>query len=479
MVDSLDVARVLFDCATSYYYICDFEQSLSLWVECLRILKANAEKVPVSSRQGIVLYCIVLARCSLENDDAETFHLLNEAQTLLSDCADKTVLAYMEFLTGHFLQRAAAQIPARCRTRLPTNMRLIPSGSSLEDGLSWKQMCSSALSLFDQVKNECWFDLDDIDEGGDDVKNLPLSAHLCLKKGQVYEMLDYTDQALNFYMDAVNFYRIACGHENVYAASVLHCIGVLCAKSQKIDDHALTYFNEAITIRRNILGGNDCSVAESLYCSASVLARLNRYESSMERYHEALRIQMSAFGQGSKEVALTLAGMGHCHYNYRAYDLARTCLVGALRVRKHRVSQLAASDDSEPSGDDLYEEEVALGALFFGLGNINMQLGDHAQAMQNFIESRDVRWRHVGGGSTDKILDRYLTGSSVDEDELLGLGEYFRIAESIVLCHFLFCNSLTLRSFASRPQHIASTILAFCLTSKKSIIDRCHTTMRH
>ena len=428
MVDSREVARVLFDCATSYYYICDFDQALSLWGESLRILKTHDEKVSVSSRQGICLYCIVLARCSLEKDDSETFSLLNEAQTLLSDCDDKTILAYMEFLTGHFLQRAAAQIPSRCRSRLPTNMRLIPKGSSLEDGMSWKQMCSSALTLFDQVKNECWFDLDDIDEGADEVKNLPLSAHLCLKKGQVYEMLGSIDQALNYYMDAINFYRIACGHENVYAASVLHCMGMICASSHKSDDHALTYFNEALTIRRNILGGNDCSVAESLYCSASVLSRLNRYESSMERYHEALRIQMSAFGQGSKEVAFTLAGMGQCHYSYRAYDLSRTCLLGALRVRKHRISQLSQDDDGsddthQSNKDDIYEEEVALGGLFFGLGNIHMQLGDHAQAMQNFIESRDMRWRHVGGGSTDKILDRYLSSSSVDEDELLGLGE--------------------------------------------------------
>ncbi len=96
----------------------------------------------------------------------------------------------------------------------------------------------------------------------------------------------------------------------------------------------------------------------------------------MERYHEALRIQMSAFGQGSKEVAFTLAGMGQCHYSYRAYDLSRTCLLGALRVRKHRVSQLSDDDDSDDdpqlNRDSLYDEEVALGGLFFGLGNIHM-----------------------------------------------------------------------------------------------------------
>ena len=111
------------------------------------------------------------------------------------------------------------------------------------------------------------------------------------------------------------------------------------------------------------------------------------------------------------------------------------CLLGALRVRKHRVSQLSDDhddydEDPQSSRDSLYEEEVALGGLFFGLGNINMQLGDHAQAMQNFIESRDMRWRHVGGGSTDKILDRYLAGSSVDEDELLGLGKDLSLLSS-------------------------------------------------
>ena len=39
------------------------------------------------------------------------------------------------------------------------------------------------------------------------------------------------------------------------------------------------------------------------------------------------------------------------------------------------------------------------------------------------IKARDVKWRHVGGGSTEKIMKRY-TWSDIDEDELLGLGMY-------------------------------------------------------
>jgi len=67
--------------------------------------------------------------------------------------------------------------------------------------------------------------------------------------------------------------------------------------------------------------------------------------------------------------------------------------------------------------------------------------------MQNFIESRDIRWRHVGGGSTDKILDRYLTASFVDEDELLGLGEYFVVSSFFYYYYVLMHSSNFLKPF--------------------------------
>jgi tetratricopeptide (TPR) repeat protein len=109
--------------------------------------------------------------------------------------------------------------------------------------------------------------------------------------------------------------------------------------------------------------------------------------------------------------------MGLCHYNHRAFDLALTCLDGAVKIRKHHVSRLTHSSDVI----ELYDVEVALAADYFMSGNAHMHLGDYAQAMQFFIQSRDLRWRHVGSGTVEKILDRYFSEETVDEEELLGL----------------------------------------------------------
>jgi len=299
-IDSLEVARVLLDCATSYYYLRNFEQSISFYSECLRILKSigeEEEKDPF--RRGVVVYCLVVAKVAVDFD-SEISNLLNEAQNLMSGSHDKTILAYMQFLTAVGLHKAASQVPVRLRS-----ITSISSSSlGLDGGLSWRAMCMNAMNLFDQVKNECWFELSEgVEELDEEVKHLPLSGHICFMKGQVCELLGRADQALQSFQDAAHYYRIACGNENLYVASVLHRMG-LCSQS---DNDALGYFNEALSIRKIHLGVNSRRVSETLFSSAVVLARLNRYAASMERYHEALRIQMID-SQDSNDVARTLTG---------------------------------------------------------------------------------------------------------------------------------------------------------------------------
>jgi tetratricopeptide (TPR) repeat protein len=300
----------VFDTATSYYYLCDFDQAEVNWNDCLRIIRTHeTEEKSYAWRQGIVLYCLVLNRIACRTTyDANMFHLLNEAQTLLSTSSDKTILAYMEFLTAKFLHKTASKVPPRIRTQLPFNVKIV-SMMSCSGGLSWDETCKTALSLLEQVKNECWFDLDFEETANtSDLKHLPMSAHVFLLEGQVNELMGRSQHAMSSYQEALNFYRIACGKDNVYSASVLHRMGMLCAHSKENGHKALGFFNDSISMRKLILGGNDPRLAETLYCSASVLAVLYRYECAMERYHEALRIQMASVGQSSNEVATTLTG---------------------------------------------------------------------------------------------------------------------------------------------------------------------------
>jgi hypothetical protein len=112
--------------------------------------------------------------------------------------------------------------------------------------------------------------------------------------------------------------------------------------------------------------------------------------------------------------------MGRCHYNHRAYALATSYLEGSVRIRKHRITGLSDTTTTV----ELYREEVALSECFFDLGNVHMKLNDQAEATRFYILARDIRWRHVGSGTVDTIVDRYLSGKHVDEDELLGLGKF-------------------------------------------------------
>ncbi len=326
-VDSLAVARVLFDCATSYYYAANFEQSVYYYGECLRTLngydnRANSTLNDVSNsnysskciHRGIGLYCLAAAKSAIAID-SEVSKTLAEAQALLSECKDKELLAYTTFMLGQVKRHDASNIPVHLRsvTRIvatglgseTTGLGSETTGLGSETSIGWMEMCNISLHLFDEAKNDCWFDPLNNSTELKEVKHLPLSGHICFEKGRVYELLGSVDQALKSFADAAHFYRIACGDENVYLGYTLHTMGLITSQWREL--HALDYFNEALSIRKKLLGSDDTAVAETLYFSALVLAQLNRYEASLERFNEALRIQMK-HNQDSHEVARTLAG---------------------------------------------------------------------------------------------------------------------------------------------------------------------------
>ena len=152
-----------------------------------------------------------------------------------------------------------------------------------------------------------------------------------------------------------------------------------------------------------------------------------------------------------------------------SYNLALTCLEGAVKIRKYQVSRLKSTTELA----SIYEEECALGADFYNLGNVHMQMADYGQAMQCFIQSRDLRWCHVGSGTVDNILEKYFSSSLIDEDELLGLGEIRKAGHSLLLLKFAS------HHYIHFNQLIVFIILELCSTSKRITSDHYLTTKRH
>ena len=100
--------------------------------------------------------------------------------------------------------------PQISSSKMQTRPTINPIGN-----IPWEEMIKTALSLFQQVKNECWFDQDHDDTTNiNDLKNLPMSAHVSLLEGQVLELMGRFNPAMNSYREALNLYFIACGHDN-------------------------------------------------------------------------------------------------------------------------------------------------------------------------------------------------------------------------------------------------------------------------
>ena len=116
----------VFDTATSYYYLCDFDQAETHWRDCLRILKRHETDNTNALRRGLVLYCLVLNHYAHNTAyDSSMYGMLNEAQILLSKSNDKTILAYMEFLTAACLMQRTSKVPICLRSQIQVKIETV------------------------------------------------------------------------------------------------------------------------------------------------------------------------------------------------------------------------------------------------------------------------------------------------------------------------------------------------------------------
>ncbi len=103
-------------------------------------------------------------------------------------------------------------------------------------------------------------------------------------------------------------------------------------------EEALTTYEAAYEIRREVLGEEHEQVAGSLNNIAVTLRRIGEYERAQECHEKSLAIRTRLFGEKSMEVARSLSNLAALHKTLRRLDLAEEMLRQSLEIRQELLS---------------------------------------------------------------------------------------------------------------------------------------------
>ena len=418
-VNSIRASEVLYDAATSYWYLKEYEKAEELWSSCLQmrsfrdVSDVNQSGDDLSGFASIddarIHYNIGAALCALGRySEPRTEESLEKARLMFTTLLDS--------------QRSVEV--ASCLFYLA--LLKLRKASSAGDILSLQYSSTSlnhASSIFKTLGYlRSWSDDETLSEPS--LTNPALQAHCRYVEASISESLGNVHRALDIYNSALFLYRSFEDERwKIYVASVLNKIAKLELGSSRNIDLALVNFDEALRLRKKCLGDDHEAVADTLYHMAKIHSCMDNHSVAIEMYEEALRIQILAVGSCGAAVAMTLQMIASVYVRQGNFDLAMEKLSASLSIRKNRANLfdrasrvvsgwsgdlvddfLAMSEEAageEANGhirrtlqDDLIYEEIALAAVYHCMGTIWVRLGEYSSARECFEQSLCVRRSH-------------------------------------------------------------------------------------
>ncbi len=101
--------------------------------------------------------------------------------------------------------------------------------------------------------------------------------------------------AQKYYDEALAIRRKVLGNENIQTANTLHNLAIL-AENQMNYSAARKYYEEALLIKRKVLGNEDPETATALHLLGSVADDQKDYPAARKYFEEALRVRREVLG---------------------------------------------------------------------------------------------------------------------------------------------------------------------------------------
>ena len=412
---SLVVSGALYDCATNYWNLCDFDRAEDFWADCLRILlsqdNGNAEVLQNTLEMDIArtLYNIAATKiCKGEYFNQYSLTCLHDSLTIFEKrskeadrFSEEVAHAYFNLALVHYYR--GAQI--KKGEHMPEDSQdsdffshdgIYPKDPSHVESFKLALSCvDDALSAYLSADSTSTEIVPQAHVG----QNLqhPMQAQVSLLTGHINNALGSATQAAWNYKTSIRLLNKVYSPKNLYSASALYELGSLLIRIGDTSD-ALKYFEECLSIRLYILDRRNACVADVLFKIGGILANRAKFDKALEMEKECLQIRIENEGSEGDGVATMLFNIGLIYSRIGKMRTSLEYLEGALRVRKSRIvkislESLESQSDCSAHETALRSEEAQLAMVLHYIGNDYLQMEESSRAIHYYEEALSMWYR--------------------------------------------------------------------------------------
>jgi len=406
------VSGALYDCATSYWNLCDFDRAEDFWADCLRILlsqecgKAEVHQNTLEMDIARTLYNIAATKiCKGEYFNQYSLTCLHDSLSIFKK-KKKNVDRFSEEVAHAYFNLALVHYHRGVHILKGYHIAEDPKETeeTSTDGINPKvhnhvEAFNLALSCVDDALNAYLsgevtsLEIETRVEVGQNLHH-PMQAHVSLLTGHINNALGSATQAAWNYKTAVRLLNKVYSPQNLYSASALYELGSLLIRIGDTQE-ALKYFEECLSIRLHILERRDACVADVLFKIGCILADMRKFNKALEIEKECLQIRIENEGNEGDGVATMCYNIGLIYSRMGNMKASLEYLEGAVRVRKSRIAKISlesleSQSDCSAHAIALSLEESQLASVLHHIGNDYLQMEEPSRAMHYYEEALSI-----------------------------------------------------------------------------------------
>lgn len=414
--DSLDYAATAFNAGQSLHQRGDLDRAAELYREFLRVALARFGR----SHRDVAVVLSGIAQIHQEKGEHDEALELYEASLCAGRAAlgeNHSEIAMLLNRMGNFhFERERLEDALRCYRRGLRIERAVlpPDHPNIVVTLSNLGEIHRQRSEWDEAARMYGDCLDILRTKHDGADHADVASTLSTV-GLIHDQRGDMCLSLRYLQDALLMRRRLLGNDHLDVAATLVYIGTILYR-KSVFSVAIELFAESLRIRRAALGRDHRDVAFVLYNIALVHQQRGCYEEAAEAYSETLRIEKLVLGEGHRDVSMTLFKLGEVNRAAGNLDEALGCFRESLLVEQNLAPP---SDDANPastadasSGRGRPRQQAgpdhgAMARALNEIGNIHLARGEVVPMMEAFNEASRL-YRAAGLSPNNVVVSGHL-----------------------------------------------------------------------